>query len=119
MKKILFLIMSCLLFLGCVQKSYQQTVIYTLRINNIKDIKTVGIRGNDKPLSWDYDTSLETVKKDSLYQLKVTYNTGYKFTEVKFTVNGEYELQNQPNRRVEFYASKFTHYNAVFNEVKK
>jgi len=56
------LILTCLCLLllsSCVQKSYQKTVIFTLKTGGIKDIKTVGIRGNDKPLSWEADTAMK------------------------------------------------------------
>ncbi|SHE95321.1 hypothetical protein [Chryseobacterium takakiae] len=116
MKKLLFLITCCFILTGCVQKAYKQTVIYTLKVPVQEEIKSVGIRGNDQPLSWDQDTELKKINNSDLYQTKVTFITGYKFTEVKFTVNGKYELQNMPNRRVEFKNSGVTHYNAVFNE---
>ncbi|MEC3876831.1 hypothetical protein [Chryseobacterium salviniae] len=116
MKKILFFIICCFILTGCVQKAYKQTVIYTLKVPAREEIKSVGIRGNDKPLSWEQDTELKKINDSDLYQVKVTFVTGYKFTEVKFTINGEYELQNMPNRRVEFKNSGITHYNAVFNQ---
>lgn len=100
---------------NCVQKAYKQTVIYTLKIPDSDKIKSVGIRGKDRPLNWDQDTQLIKTE-DNLYKVKITYTTGYKFTEVKFTVNGEYELQNMPNRRVDFNDSRITSYNATFNQ---
>ena len=106
-----------LLFLGsaCVQKTYRKTVVFTLHTENQKDIKTVGLRGEGKPLSWDKDTLMNTLIKDSLYQLSITVVTPYKFGEVKFTINGEFELQEKPNRRVEFAEGDTTFYEAVFD----
>lgn len=106
----------CFILTGCVQKAYKQTVIYTLKVPAQEEIKFVGIRGNDQPLSWEQDTELKKINNSDLYQVKITFLTGYKFTEVKFTVNGEYELQNMPNRRIEFKNSGITYYNAVFNQ---
>ena len=103
---------------GCVQKSYTKTAVVTLSVANIKDIRSVGIRGNGKPLSWDSDFEMKTVIKDSLYTATVTTNTGYKFAEIKFTMNGEFELKEQPNRRVVFSDKDTTYYNAVFNTNK-
>jgi len=119
MKKILFLIISCLLLVSCVQKAYKQTVIYTVKVPDSNSITSVGVRGDNKPLSWDQDTQLSKIDGYNLYQVKITYITGYKFAEVKFTINGEYELQNMPNRKVEFNDSGITYYNAVFNQEKK
>ena len=100
---------------SCVQKSYKKTVVFTLKIPNIKDIKNTGIRGKGKPLSWDNDFEMKTVVKDSLYTATITTVTGYKFAEIKFTVNGDFELKHQPNRRVVFSDKDTTYYNAVFN----
>jgi len=72
----------------------------------VKDIKTVGIRGNDKPLSWENDLEMIPVKQDSLYRVVVSGETGYLFMEVKFTVNHDFELKDQPNRRIEFDLQK-------------
>ena len=104
-----------LLFSSCVQKSYKRTVVFTLDVSQMKDIKSVGIRGNDKPLNWDSDFEMTPIKKDSLYQVVITGETGYLFTEVKFTVNHDFELTDQPNRRVVFSQKDTTFYKAIFN----
>ena len=116
--KIFHLILISLLILSassCVQKAYKKTVVINLTVHNIKDIKTVGIRGNGKPLSWDADFEMNTVVKDSFYTAIASTLTGYKFAEIKFTVNGEFELKEQPNRRIVFSEGDTTYYNAVFN----
>jgi hypothetical protein len=115
----LALISFCLLSVtACVQKAYKKTVVVTLTIQNNKNIKTVGIRGNGNPLSWEKDYELTPIVKDSLYTTTITAVTGYKFAEIKFTVNGEFELQDKPNRRVEFAKGDTTFYNAVFNTTR-
>ncbi len=103
-------------FSGCVQKAYNKTVVFTLAVNNIKDIQTVGLRGNGKPLSWENDYPLQAVVKDSLYRVTVSTITGYKIAEVKFTVNGDFELKNLPNRRIPLHDNDTTFYNAVFDK---
>ena len=109
-------IVFSLLMTSCVQKTYKKTVVFTLDTSEIKNIKKVGIRGNDKPLSWDYDTEMNEIKKDSLFQITITGETGYKFTEVKFVVNDTFEFQNEDNRRVLFSEKDTTFYNAKFNK---
>lgn len=104
------ILLLCVLMTSCVQKTYKRTVVYTLDVSKIKNIKKVGIRGNDKPLSWDKDTEMKAIKKDSLYQTTITSYTGYKFTEVKFVVNEQFELENKENRRVIFDTKKDTTY---------
>lgn len=103
---------------GCVQKAYKKTVVITLTVQNMKDIKMAGIRGNGKPLSWDTDFEMKEVIKDSIYTATATTITGYKFAEIKFTVNGEFELKGLPNRRLVFSDGDTTYYNAVFNANK-
>ncbi|MFV8321674.1 hypothetical protein [Flavobacterium sp. LS2R12] len=104
-----------LLVTSCVQKSYKKTIVFTLDASKIKNSKKVGIRGNDKPLSWDYNTKMNEIKKDSLYEITVTFETGYKFTEVKFVVNDDFEFKNEDNRRVVFSKKDTTFYNAKYN----
>ncbi|BDB52062.1 hypothetical protein [Flavobacterium ammonificans] len=118
MKKILVIIaiVFSLLVTSCVQKTYKKTVVFTLDVSEIKNVKKVGIRGNEKPLSWDYDTEMKEIKKDSLYQITITSETGYKFTEVKFVVNDTFELQNEDNRRVLFSEKDTTFFKAKFNK---
>ena len=104
-----------LLVTSCVQKSYKKTIVFTLDASKIKNSKKVGIRGNDKPLSWDYNTKMNEIKKDSLYEITVTFETGYKFTEVKFVVNEDFEFKNEDNRRVVFSEKDTTFFNAKYN----
>jgi len=114
MKKLIG-ILSFFLFLNCVQKTYDRKVVYTLEIKGKDNIKSVGIRGNDKPLNWEQDFPMEAIKPNKLYQTTVTYKTGYKFTEVKFVVDNKFELKESPNRRIEFKNNGTTYYKATFN----
>ena len=59
------------------------------------------------------------VKKDSLYRAVVTIHTGYKVTEVKFTLNGDFELKEKDNRRIEFGPTDTTVYRARFDVVPR
>jgi hypothetical protein len=104
-----------LILTSCVQKTYQKTVVFTLDASEIKNIKTVGIKGNDKPLSWSKNSEMKAIKKDSLYQSTITFETGYTFTEIKFMVNDSLEFENQDNRRVNFSTTDTTFYKAKFN----
>ena len=105
-----------ILFTSCVQKTYKKTVVFTVDVSAVKNVKKVGIRGNDKPLSWEYDTEMKAIKKDSLYRITITGETGYTFTEVKFVVNDTFELQNQDNRKILFSEKDTTFYTAKFNK---
>jgi PBP1b-binding outer membrane lipoprotein LpoB len=117
MKNIILLSLLFIYFLSsCVQKSYEQTVTMVVDVSGIPNIKTVGVRGEGKPLSWDTDLPMKEIVKDSLYSATVTATTGYLFAEIKFVVNGEFELKEKDNRRVVFDASRKTVYKAKFNE---
>jgi len=115
--KLCLVLVALELLTSCVQKSYKRTVVFTVAVSGMKDIKTVGIRGNDKPLNWDSDFEMTPIKKDSLYRAVITGETGYLFTEVKFTVNGDFELKNKDNRKVVFQSKDTTYYNGTFNRL--
>lgn len=104
-----------LLLPACVQKSSDKTVVYLVDVSGQPgSVQQVGLRGRDKPLSWDADLPLTPVVKDSLYRAVVTIHTGYLLTEVKFTLNGEFELKDQANRRIVFGPTDTTVYRARF-----
>ena len=103
---------------SCVQKSGKKIIIVKLNVEGVKDIHSVGIRGNEKPLSWDYDMELKPIKKDTLYEAIFSLITGYKFTEAKFTVNGQFELNEKANRKIIFSDNDTTMYEANFNVAK-
>jgi hypothetical protein len=117
MKKfiILFAIVS---LTSCVQKTKKHSVTLLLDVSAMKDIQNVGVRGNDKPFSWNEDVIMEVVKKDSLYKTTFTIETGRICTELKFTVNGNFELQDKENRKVYFDESGKTIYKAKFDVTK-
>jgi hypothetical protein len=104
------------LLTACVQKTYTKTVVYTLHLTGPKAAETVGIRGNDQPLNWDSDTKMSLNPSDGTYRAVVTYRTGYKVTEVKFVVNGTFELAELPNRRVLLAEGDTTYYEGTFND---
>jgi hypothetical protein len=116
MQKISILLLCVIAAVSCVQKTYKKTVVLNLQVADIKDVQTVGVRGESTPLSWDKDFLMTPVVKDSLYSVTITGETGYKFSEIKFTVNGVFELEGKDNRKVFFSEGDTTVYNAVFNK---
>lgn len=116
MKKpsLLVLILVWLCLPGCVQKATDKTVVYLLEVSGQPAVQQVALRGRDKPLSWDRDLALTPIVKDSLYRAVVTTHTGYKATEVKLILNGEFELKDQENRRIVFGPQDTTVYRARF-----
>ncbi len=116
---LLFIITAALTLSGCVQKSSKKTIVVMLNVEGLKNVQSVGIRGNEKPLSWDYDMELKPIIIDSLYSATFSLLTGYKFTEAKFTVNGQFELNEKSNRRIIFSNKDTTVYEAKFDVAKK
>lgn len=116
-KIVIFIAVLCPLW-SCVQKSHKQKVNLTLDVSKLDSIVSVGVRGNDEPLDWEVDYSMNEAFKDSIYIASFEGVTGYKFTEIKFVVNGKFELENKENRRIYFDKSGTTNYNAVFNKIK-
>lgn len=90
--------------MGCVQAAYDRTVVYVVDVSAVPNVTTVGIRGEDQPLSWGRDTPLTPVADSAgLYTATVTTKTGRLTTEVKFVVNGTFEYsdsQDDSNRKV-------------------
>lgn len=117
MKKYIFILLT-IICISCVQKTRKVTVAYYLDVSDVKNIKSVAVRGSDKPLNWENNSLMQPFRNDSLYKFYATYNTGYKFTEVKFVVNDSFEFANGANRRVVFSSKDTTVYNAKFNVVK-
>jgi PBP1b-binding outer membrane lipoprotein LpoB len=116
--RILLTFLSIIILAGCVQKSSKKVVILKLDVSGINNIETVGVRGNEKPLSWNYDLELKPIIKDTLYSTTFSLVTGYKFTELKFTVNGQFELNDKSNRRIIFSEKDTIVYEAKFDKDK-
>jgi hypothetical protein len=116
-EKYILALLVCFLFASsCVQKAYNKTVVLTLTVKDKKDIKTIGIRGGTGTLSWDKDYLMTEVIKDSIYTSTISGRTGFKFAEIKFTLNGEFELKDKPNRKIYFSDKDTTLYKATFNQ---
>ena len=112
---LIFATIILLITTSCVQKTYKKTVTFNLNVSGVKNVYKVGIRGENKPLDWNYETEMKAIKKDSLYQITMVFETGYKFVEAKFTVNDEFELKEKDSRRIYFDNGDKTVYNAVFD----
>lgn len=116
--KLIFAFLYSLFASSCVQESHQRTVVFQLDVKGIKNIKTVGLRG-EEPLNWNSDYEM-VIGKDSTYTATISGETGYLFTNVKFTINGEFELVDKPNRKVYFDTTKdTTFYQAIYNVAKE
>lgn len=113
--KLLVGALAIFLLTSCVQPSSQKTIIVKLNVGGIKNIQTVGIRGDEQPLSWEYDLELKPIIQDTLYTATLSLVTGYKFTEAKFTVNEQFELNEKENRKIVFGDKDTVIYEAKFD----
>ncbi|QXV66161.1 hypothetical protein INP83_03455 [Mucilaginibacter sp. 21P] len=109
------LVMIVLFTSSCVQPTRNINITLKLHLKGMKDVQRVGVKGNDKPLSWDQGLPMTPIIKDSLYTVTYTLKTGYNFTEIKFTVDDKTELKGQPNRRLEFPNTNRVVYEAAFD----
>lgn len=108
-------IATIFLLSSCIQKTKNQSVTLLLDVSGQKNIEIVGVRGQGNPLEWDKDLVMTTIKKDSLYKIIFVSKTGRLCNELKFTINGNFELQDKDNRKVYFDKSGKTVYKAKFN----
>ena len=77
------------------------------------------MRGSNSPLNWENDLEMKPIFADSIYAIDVTFVTGYLGAEIKFVINGQFELQQKANRRFAFDTTRDTTvYNAVFDQLK-
>jgi len=115
-KQLMFLFVILFISLvACVQPTSLKTVNINLVVKGKKDIQSVGVRGGGNPLSWDKDLPMQAVVKDSLYTVSFTTRTAFNFIEAKFTVDGAWEFNDKPNRKIEFEKNKDTvMYSAVY-----
>ncbi|UMY64885.1 MULTISPECIES: hypothetical protein [unclassified Flavobacterium] len=108
MKKYFLLVTLGLLVASCVQKATDKTVFVTLTVTGKKNIQSVGIRGDGNPLSWEQDYPMKEVIKDSVYEACLHSRTAFAYSEMKCTVDGQWELENQPNRKIIYEDGKDT-----------
>jgi hypothetical protein len=98
-----------LFFASCVQPTHRYEVEFELMIPMGTAVESVSIHGQDYPLSWEKEMPLTRKAGDSVYTVKVPFQTGYLYTEYKYKLNGEYELKEQENRRIVFQEDKLSY----------
>lgn len=103
------LIALILLLASCVQPTRRYEVEFELMIPMGSLVENISIQGADYPLSWEEATPLKRRDSDSLYTVKVAFQTGYLYTEYKYKMNGVYELKEQDNRRIQFKEGQTTY----------
>jgi putative oxidoreductase len=111
---------ALLLGAACVQPAYDRVVVYRVAVPDTAVVKTVGLRGQGNPLSWNSDLPMAPVPDSAgLYEVTVIHHTGSLVNEVKFTLNGQFEFEGEANRTVRVppttVGNDTTLYRATFN----
>lgn len=105
------------LILSCVQKTKKQKVEFMVDVRDIENVNSIGVRGSTPPLNWDQNFELKDDNNDSIYTGKIVFDIPYDFVELKLVKNqDEFELNNQPNRRLLFAKSGDTKYQIKFDK---
>ena len=117
--RIILLSYSVLSFLliGCVQETHQKMVYFRVDASSFPEAKSVGIRGNLSPLSWDATTALTDADGDGVFTGEVPFQTASDRLSFKFVMNDSvFELEGRDNRVLPFeYKPETLHYNTTFD----
>ena len=93
-------------------------VTFELDMRQVSDFKTVGLRGDIKPLSWQENTLLSDTDGDSIYTTTLVFDTASNQLNFKFVVNDEeFELEGLNNRALPFeYKPEELVYKSAFDQ---
>lgn len=119
MKAIIYLLilLTILIVSSCVQETKPKTIHFKLDMKGVEAISKVGVRGGEKPLSWEETLLLTDDNNDSIYEGTIKLNSASFGIEFKFVnQNDQFELHEQKNRGIKFeYRPETIMYEAVFN----
>jgi hypothetical protein len=80
-------------------------------------VSSISVRGSLAPLSWNSNFELKDENSDSIYTGTLVFDIPYDYVNIKFVKNeNEFELQDQPNRQINFDQSLITYYKAIFDQ---
>jgi putative oxidoreductase len=105
-----------LLGLGLQKTTTEKLTVYLDTRSYKGEIKEVGLRGQGGPLKWGKDFPLTKTAQEGIYTAELSAETAYKAVDVKFTINQEFEFDNEANRTVTLDPSHTTTYKAVYNK---
>ncbi len=116
-RKLLTIWSIILTSLSCVQKTQPKTITLIVDMSTIKNVKTVGVRGSNLPLSWKETLFLDDKNNDGTYKTTLNLNTANYDIEFKFIKNDSiFELEKQNNRNIVFeYKPESIIYKTSFN----
>lgn len=119
MRKIILLPLL-MIQMSCVQEMRPIEIEFSVDVNGLQDVHSVGIIGEYQPMSWQRPISLNDEDGDGIYDKTITIQAAYNYSEFKYVLNDSIiELEGQGNRIVEFFDIKSTSYHGIFDIVKK
>ena len=115
--KLLFTILSIVLLSSCVQKMRDVTIHFEVDMRQETNVTTVGVIGEDTPLSWDTAIPLTDPDSDGIYEGTVVIKAAYNYAAFKFKLNNEIiELEGKKNRLVTIDDNNSGSYSGVFDK---
>jgi len=108
------------LFGSCVQKEHMKTVTFSVDMNGIENIESVGIKGDFTDQAWRQIVPLSDEDGNGIYEITFNRETAAYGIEFKFVLNEkETELQGQENRELVFeYKPETLVYQTKFNDTE-
>lgn len=108
------------LFASCVQKEHMKTVTFSVDMNGIENVGSVGIKGDFTDQAWRQTIPLSDDDGDGIYEITFNRETAAYGIEFKFVLNEkETELQGQENRELVFeYKPETLVYQTKFNDTE-
>ena len=94
-------------FASCVQKEHLKTVTFSVDMNGIENVESVGIKGDFTDQPWRQTVPLSDENGDGIYEITFNRETAAYGIEFKFVKNeNQVELKGLDNRELVFERSK-------------
>lgn len=105
------------LLTGCVQNTHLKTIRFEVDASHLKNVSKIGIRGGEKPLSWDDTYFMSDDDGDGIFELTLEFKTASPSIEFKFVnQDNQFELHDRDNRQLPFkYKPEALLYKTKFN----
>lgn len=101
---------------SCVQETHTKTVTFKIDMRGVENPENVGIRGNFTDNPWNDTAPLTDDNNDGIYEGTFSQKTAVNGIQFKFVNNGEFELEGQDNRSIQFeYQPETIIYEGIFN----
>jgi hypothetical protein len=116
MKKITIVIMLAFIC-ACVQEMRDITIHFSVDMSKVENVQSVGVIGENDPLTWDNPIELQDSDGDGIYEGVITIRAAYNYAEFKFMLNKNIiELEGKGNRQVDFTDMTEVRYSGTFDQ---